>query len=151
MAHVHAPSEDRERIPRILLRAMLALVLASLGLVTLARVTGTPPAAMPPDLPVVKERTLHIYGSMSGEAQVLDAHGSMIADLAPSKGGFIAGVWRAMARERQKQKVPLDAPVRLVQFTDGRLGLRDDLTGWRVELIGFGADNTAAFARLLSD
>jgi putative photosynthetic complex assembly protein len=39
--------------------------------------------------------------------------------------------------------------VRLIRFEDGRIALKDDLTGWRAELIGFGADNTAAFARLL--
>ena len=66
------------------------------------------------------------------------------------EGGFIAGVTRAMARERIKYDVAADAPVRIVRFADGRLGLRDDFSGWRVELLGFGADNTAAFDRLLN-
>ena len=98
-----------------------------------------------------QERVLHIYGSMSGKARVFDAHGNQIADLEGTDGGFISGVWRSLARVRGLQDIPPDAPVRLVKFADGRLGLRDDLSGWRVELIGFGKDNTAAFAKLLDN
>ena len=32
----------------------------------------------------------------SGAAQILDANGTLIADLPPTQGGFIAGVWRAV-------------------------------------------------------
>jgi hypothetical protein len=46
--------------------------------------------------------------------------------------------------------VPLQLPVRLVAFEDGRLALFDDATEWRAELIGFGRDNYAVFARLLN-
>ena len=142
--------EDREKIPRILLRAILALVLIVLALVSFARITGMQPAAMPPaDVPIVQERVLHIFGDQEGHARVLDQHGHQIADLGPDQGGFIAGVWRSMARVRTQQGIDPSAPVRLVRFADGRLGLRDDLTGWRVELIGFGRDNTRAFAKLL--
>ena len=39
-----------------------------------------------------------------------------------------------------------DRPAR----ADGRLGLRDELTGWRVELMGFGDTNRDAFLALLN-
>ena len=146
-----APAHDKEKIPRILLRAIAILLVTITALVAYARFTGIPPTAMPPDIPIVKERTLIIYGSMEGKARVLDQHGTLIADLAPDQGGFIAGVWRSMARVRAQHDIAADAPVRLVKFSDGHLGLRDDFTGWRVELVGFGKDNTAAFARLLED
>jgi len=42
-------------------------------------------------------------------------------------------------------------PIRLVRYSDGRLSLRDDFTDFRAELLGFGADNERAFARLLEE
>jgi putative photosynthetic complex assembly protein len=39
--------------------------------------------------------------------------------------------------------------VRIVEYTNGRLAAEDPLTGWSVELYAFGADNKAAFERLL--
>lgn len=148
----HPPMrEDREKIPRILLRAIALLLFTVLVLVSFARITGMEPAAMPPDVPVTTERTLIIFGDQEGNARILDQYGTQIADLTPEQGGFISGVWRSMARIRNQSGIDPNAPVRLVKFADGRLGLRDDLTGWRVELIGFGRDNTAAFARLLEN
>jgi putative photosynthetic complex assembly protein len=140
---------DREKIPRVILRAMLLLVLAVLALVTWARVTDRPLDAMPPDVAVAESRTIHIFGKMDGSARVLDADGAVIADLTPDKGGFIAGMWRALNRERTKHGVSLDAPVVLIRYEDGRLALQDPTTGWRAQLLGFGRDNTAVFARLL--
>lgn len=142
--------EDREMVPRVLMRAILIFCLTVLAFVSFARFTGMEPAAMPPkDVPAIAERTLIIFGDKEGNARVLDQFGTQIADLSPEQGGFISGVWRSMARARTQQDVDPNGPVRLVKFADGRLGLRDDLTGWRVELIGFGRDNTAAFAKLL--
>lgn len=142
---------DKEMIPRVLLRAMFALVLASLAIVTYARVTDRPLSAAPPsDVAVAKERQILLYGDMSGSARVLDLDGTVIADLDPSKGGFISGVWRVLQRVRGQAQMALDAPVRLVLWEDGRLSLLDDTTGWRAELTGFGADNLDAFARLLN-
>jgi putative photosynthetic complex assembly protein len=65
------------------------------------------------------------------------------------EAGFISGVHRALTRERMLAKVEGNPPVRIVRFADGRLGLRDPATGWRVELIGFGDTNREAFAALL--
>ncbi|MFK7941853.1 MAG: photosynthetic complex assembly protein PuhC [Paracoccaceae bacterium] len=150
LTHFFRNREDRERIPRILIRAIMSLCLIILGIVSLARIMGMEPAAMPPkDIPVVAERTLIIYGDRDGNARVLDQHGSQIADLSPQQGGFISGVWRSMARARTQQGIDPNAPVRIVKFADGRLALRDDQSGWRAELIGFGRDNTRAFATLL--
>ena len=141
---------DREMIPRVLLRAVVALVLASLVIVTYARLTDRPLEATPPDdVAVAKERRVLLYGNMSGAARVLDLDGTVIADLDPSRGGFIAGIWRVLKRVRGQHQVALDAPVRLVLWEDGRLSILDDTTGWRAELTGFGADNLDAFARLL--
>ena len=143
--------EDRELVPRILLRAVAALVLAVLAMVTWATVSGLPPAALPPESKVAEERVLHIFGDLTGAARVLDEHGALVADLGPDKGGFIAGVARSLTLKRRQAGIDPAAPVRLIRYEDGRLSLQDDHTGWRAELIGFGKDNAAAFAKLLAD
>jgi len=149
--HALHAQEDREKIPRVLLRAIGLFIVIVLVMVTWARVTGTPPTAMPPaDDQIVESHTIYLFGEMSGAARVLDANGSVLVDLGPDQGGFIAGVSRSLTLIRQQAGVDPKAPVRLVRFPDGHLGLRDDLTGWRAELIGFGKDNEAAFANLLS-
>jgi len=147
-----SPDQQREIISRRLLRAMGVLVASSLILVTYARLTDRPLEAMPVDGQIAQERVIHIVSdNVSGAARILDEDGTMIADLPPTAGGFIAGVWRAVVFERHKAGVNLDAPVRLMRFTDGRLALRDELGGNRFELVGFGTDNAAAFARLLNE
>lgn len=140
---------QKELVPRALLLAMALLVAGALALATYARVTDRPLEALPANGPISTEREIIIFAEMNGAAQVLDAGGMHIASLRPDRGGFVAGVQRALAHERGKHGVPEDTPVRLVRFEDGRLALFDDLTGWRMEIHGFGQDNTAAFARLL--
>jgi putative photosynthetic complex assembly protein len=148
----HQPTGRRtdERIPAILLKAIVAMVLFTLVLVTVARLTGATPAATPnDDVAIVQERLIQIMGTIDGGAKVSDDDGTVIADLGPMEAGFISGVHRALARERMLQKIEGNPPVRIVRFADGRLGLRDPATGWRVELISFGDTNREAFAALL--
>jgi putative photosynthetic complex assembly protein len=118
---------------------------------TVARLTGMEPAATPPDAvtPVVAERMIQIKGALDASATVWAEDGSLIATFGPMEAGFISGVHRALARERMLAKVEGNPPVRIVRYADGRLGLRDPATGWRVELIGFGDTNRDAFAALL--
>lgn len=146
----HRPGD--EKVPPILIKAMFGMVLFALVIVTYAVVTDKPKAAMPDlDAPIAQQREIVLVGSMTGAATVYDTDGNVIHDYAADEGGFIAGIWRVLQRERGKIDAPMDAPVRLVRYESGRLSLFDDLTGWRAELVGFGADNTAAFARLLDD
>ena len=146
-------ARDREMVPTILLQAMGTLVVCALFIVGYARLTDRPLEAMPAfeeTVPVAKERHIMIDADgTTGAARVLGPDGSVLAAFGPDDGGFIAGVQRALAFERSRRGVRTDAPVRLVLFETGQLSLRDDLTGWRAELIGFGADNAATFARLL--
>jgi putative photosynthetic complex assembly protein len=147
-------TRDREMIPTVLLRAMLALVVAALCLAAYASLTERPLEAMPAmvggDVPVVRERLVILDADgVTGAARVLDENGAVIANLDPTQGGFVAGVHRALSFVRDKQGVPETAPLRLVLFENGQLSLRDDATGWRAELIGFGASNAATFMSLL--
>ncbi len=145
---------DKEMIPTVLIRAMFILCLCILIIVSYARLTDRPLSAMPPseaEVPIVTERTVRIFGELDGSARVMGVDGSVIATFASDEGGFIAGVYRVLERERGAVGLEASEPIRVVRFADGRIGLRDEFTDFRAELVGFGADNEAAFARLLEE
>lgn len=144
-------SEQDKMLPAILLRGMVALVCATLAIVTYARVTDRPLESTPPVSPVVAETRLHLASDgVSGAVTVTDLAGGPVADLTPEQGGFIAGVHRVILRERTKHRVALDGPVLLQAFENGRMAITDPATGWRADLMGFGANNASAFAQLLA-
>jgi putative photosynthetic complex assembly protein len=143
---------DQEMVPVLLLRAMLVLVVCSLLIAGYAALTDRPLEGMPllAEEGIVKQRSILIQADgTTGAARVFDESGTVIADLDADQGGFVAGVHRALSFERDRQGVQGEAPVRLVLYETGQLSLRDDLTGWRAELIGFGADNARVFASML--
>ncbi|MEQ8366488.1 MAG: photosynthetic complex assembly protein PuhC [Roseicyclus sp.] len=145
---------DKEMVPTVLVRAMFVLCVCVLIIVSYARLTDRPLEAMPPSLeeaPIVQERIIRIYGQMDGSARVLDLDGNVVANLSNTEGGFVAGISRVLERERGAVGLSASEPIRLIRFSDGRIGLRDDYTDFRAELVGFGADNEAVFARLLEE
>ena len=145
---MRAPEE--ELVPKFMQRLLVALVVAVLALVTIARLTDRPVTSTPADTPVIAERLILLSGKMDGSARVFDQNGAVLADFGPDEGGFVAGVQRVLDRERAKIGADAMAPV-LLQLREGnRLSLTDPATGWSAELMGFGADNFRAFARLLT-
>lgn len=140
---------DKELIPRIMMRMVLVLMLSVLAIVSYARLTDRPLIATPPEAETVNSREVLLSGDMSGTATIRELDGTVIADLTPDEGGFISGVWRVIQRERTKNRVPLDGPVTLIRKDNGRVSIADPSTGWSADLMGFGADNARAFARLL--
>lgn len=142
---------DREKVPLVLLRAIALLLAVTVAMVGWARLTGQPPAAMPPDeSQIIAQRSIQLIGEKDGATRVMAADGTLIADLGPHEAGFVSAVTRALALKRRMAGIDDAAPVRLVRFADGHLGIRDDLTGWRAELLGFGNDNADAFERLFT-
>ena len=150
MAETHSPqTRPDDIVPTVLLRLMFALVLSVLALVTVATLSGRPLEAVPPATAVIAERAIYLSGDTSGAARVLDQNGAVLATFSSEKGGFVAGIERVIHRERMKYGTDLRGPV-LLQLREGnRLSLTDPETGWSAELMGFGADNTRSFARLL--
>ncbi|MGY6412485.1 MAG: photosynthetic complex assembly protein PuhC [Alkalilacustris sp.] len=149
-SHEELRKRDREMIPRVLVRAMFLMVLVALGLAAYARLTDRPLVAAPPEgIEVVTERIIVLSGDMAGRALVTDMDGNVIADLPGDQGGFVAGIWRVLQRERMLHRMPDHLPVRLRLYADNRLVVYDDFTGWRAQLIGFGIDNYRTFYNLL--
>ena len=146
-ARIHAT--ERELVPRLFVRAMFGMVMICLVMVSLYRWMDGPVQYTAPDSPVVIEKVLYLEGNMSGSAQVFAEDKSLIAAYTPEEGGFLSGIWRVLQRERTNARVALDGPVIVRARENNRLEIFDPSTGWGADLMGFGADNSAAFARLL--
>lgn len=142
-------ARDKDMVPRILVQAMFGLMVASLALVSYARITDMPRTGLPTVENIVDERTVTFEGTRNTGIVILDEAGTEIANSARNKAGFIDVVWVAMMRERKLERTDPGAPFRIVRREDGRIDVLDDTTGWQLELIGYGPDNIAAFARLL--
>ncbi|KNG93756.1 photosynthetic complex assembly protein PuhC [Pseudaestuariivita atlantica] len=143
-------SHDTPVIPPFMGKAMLGLVLGALVVASYARLTDRPLSATPPVSEVAMSRDVILRADQSGRIIVLDPMGSAIAHLDEAKGGFIAGVARVLQRERTKAGTDLNGPVTVSRHENGRLSITDPSTGWSADLMGFGADNARAFARLLA-
>jgi putative photosynthetic complex assembly protein len=136
---------DREMVPKFLVQAMFALMFGAMALVAFDQITGRPLLAVAPDSAIVKERAIWLDGTRNSGVIVRDENGNRIGYSGENKAGFIDVIWMSVNRERTVQDVPL----RLVRRENGRVAVIDDTTGWKIELIGYGVDNVAAFARLI--
>lgn len=140
---------DREMVPRVLVMAMFALMAASLAIVSFAVLTDQPLRGVPNESPIVAERAITLEGTRTTGIRVLDAAGTEIAFSQTDRAGFIDVIWVAISRERKVQGVTGNPDMRLVRRANGHTAIIDPATGWSIELIGYGKDNIAAFARLL--
>lgn len=143
-------SAEEHRVPRLMVRAMLVLVLSTLALTTWSVMTSRPLESQPPISVLKAQRMLFLDSDMSGAARVMDETGALLVDLSPEEGGFIAGVHRVIVFERSKARLSETGPVLLQAYENGRMAIIDPTTGWRADLMGFGGDNAAAFAKLLA-
>jgi putative photosynthetic complex assembly protein len=137
-----------EVLPRrgvLLLGAVLAGTLVAVGA---ARLNGWP--ARDSDAATLQERALRFLDRPDGSVEVIDAATGRTLDVLVGEQGFVRGTLRGMARERRRQGLTADAPMRLIARADGRLTLLDDSTGRRIDLESFGPTNAASFARWLA-
>lgn len=140
---------DREMVPRFLVICMFTLMGLSLALVTFAQVTDQPQRGVVPDSPVTQSRLITLEGSRNTGVAVLDPTGTEIARSDLNKSGFIDVIWVSVSRERKVNNVTGNPPLTLVRRENGHTAIIDPASNWSIELIGYGADNVAAFARLL--
>ena len=140
---------DRDMVPAVLVKAMFALMLASVALVGYASITDRPVIAVPAHSDIVAEREITLIGDRSTGVQVFAADGTPLAHSTDDKAGFIDVIWVSVNRERIVQNAATDAPLRVVRRENGHVAVIDDTTGWKIELIGYGQDNVAAFAKLI--
>jgi putative photosynthetic complex assembly protein len=138
-----------QTLPRGLLVGAGVLVISSLVMVGVARLTGYRPAA-PPVSTVVQSYDLRFEDRADGAVLVYDSADNVLTDtLEPGTNGFVRGVLRGLVRERRADHIGPTPPFRLTRWADGRLSLDDPSTGRHVDLEVFGPANAGAFADIL--
>jgi putative photosynthetic complex assembly protein len=140
---------DRDMVPRFLVQAMFGLMAAALALVAYAQWFDVPNRGVLVEAPIVQSLEIVMEGNRNGVYDVRTPEGVLLASSADYKGGFLGVIGRVVERARFVNNAPLTAPVTVVRRENGNIAIIDDSTDLRVELIGYGKDNVAAFARLL--
>lgn len=140
---------DKELVPRFIVRAIFGLMLATVSLVAWAQLTNQPKTGVLIEAPVVQELSFTFVGDRSGTYQMFDLDGQLVASSTDDMAGFIGVMGRSIERVRMVRNIPLDTPLRVVRRDNGHIAIIDDATGMVTELIGYGDDNVAAFARLV--
>jgi putative photosynthetic complex assembly protein len=126
-----------------------ALVVLSLAMAGIARITGYQPARPSPSA-VVESRDLRFVDRSDGAVLIYSNDQDQPVDiLQPGTNGFVRGVLRGLVRERRADEVGSAPPFRLTRWADGRLSLDDPSTGRHVDLEVFGPTNAGAFAEIL--
>ena len=138
-----------EMISRAMVRAIVALIIGVLALVSYATFTGRTPSAVVPEGAVVKSRLILIQAEDSGAVRIFTAEGKLIADLSAKQGGFISSIDRSLRRKRVVANLPQAGPVLLTLDDLNRLKISDPQSGWSADLMAFGKSNIGAFAMLL--
>lgn len=146
MPHTHHDSPLGRGTPWPIwaLGGLLALTLAAAA--WQSRVAGGPVTAEAPS--VQWQRSLRFEDRPNGDIAVLDAGTQREVARFQGEQGFLRGSLRALARERQRSGMGPQAPFELSGHVDGRITLRDTVTGQRIALESFGPTNSAVFAQL---
>ncbi len=141
----HSP----DAVPRGMIAALGALVVACLIGVALVRLTGIGVVHVSDAAPV-SVREFRFEDRPDGSIVVLDARDDRtIHTVAPATNGFLRGTMRGLARERHRRGIGPEQPFRMTGRADGKLTLEDPATGRRVDLGSFGPTNAAVFAQLM--
>lgn len=123
-----------------------ALLLVSLVATAAVRWSGTD--IRTPDAPAVALRELRFDDQADGSILVTDARSGEQVHRYTGEQGFVRGVLRGLARDRQRAGQGPQAAFELIGRADGRMTLKDPVTGRVVDLESFGPPNAAAFALL---
>jgi putative photosynthetic complex assembly protein len=149
----HAPNTmkhpEKMLVPPFVARAMFGLMIITVSLVAYAKLTDAPLIAVVDQAPVVDSIDVIITGNKTGIYEVTDLDGTLLARSSDDMAGFLGVMGRVIDRRRLVDNVPLDGPLQVVRRVNGNVAILDASTGMATELIGYGADNVAAFAKLL--
>jgi putative photosynthetic complex assembly protein len=151
MAHAPNTMKHPETIlvPPFVARAMFALMIAAVGLVAYAKITDTPLVAVVQQAPVAQSLDVIITGDKSGIYTVTSLDGTLLARSSDELAGLLGVMGRVIDRERLVAGVAGTPPLQIVRRENGNVAILDPSTGMATELIGYGRDNVAAFAKLL--
>jgi putative photosynthetic complex assembly protein len=141
--------DDKEMVPKFLVQGMFGLMLAVLFVVAYGQVNDMPKAGVLVEAPVVQSLEIVMTGDRSGVYTVHDSDGRLLATSSDEMAGFIGVIGRVFDRDRQVAGVVDNPSLLVVRRENGNVAIIDRSIDLSVELIGYGTDNVAAFAKLL--
>lgn len=141
---------DDSHISPTAILAMGLMMAFALGFVAIERWRGAEPERAAAAA-AVQTRAIRFEDRPDGSIAVFDEkQATPFEVIAPQTNGFLRGTLRGMARARKLAHEGPEPPFELTRWADGRLSLRDPVTGRDVPLEPFGPTNTAVFKRLLT-
>ncbi len=142
-------SDNRLAVNPFVVAALAALVIASLAVTLIARLTDYDASAVPAS-PVLESRLLGFRDLPGGVVQVYDwEDGRVLRTIGSGEGSFLRGVVRSLVRQRRGLDSAASTAFALRRHADGRLVLADSATGETIDLVAFGPTNLQVFATLL--
>lgn len=147
---------EKEILPLWFRTALILVLLLSLYLAyqyrldSHANVQSSISSNQQSEIASVASRKLKFVDLDGGSVSIINAdNGEELLLVNKGEDGFVRSVMRGLVRERKAHDIGPDIAFELVLWADGLLSLIDPATSRRVELSAFGADNVAAFGRLL--
>ncbi len=142
-------TETNSMIPRGFLFAAAALIVTSMVLALVARVTNIGAVrSMAPT--VVDSIDLRIESRDDGRLAVIDARADRVLKvIPPGRDGFIQVAFNGLEFDRKARGVASDQHYRLGRAEDGSYWLHDLATGRFLQLQAFGHTNAMSFAQFL--
>ncbi len=141
---------DGKQFPVGVLYAAAALIALTLILTLVGRLTGLGTVGVPEAAVAHQVEVQFIDEGAEGLVMASVSTGLPLARVAPGDDGFVRGVLRGMNRTRMLERIDQSKPFLLTEWADGRITLLDESTNRQIDLLGFGATNFEAFARLVA-
>jgi putative photosynthetic complex assembly protein len=142
-------TSSRETFPRWFLLGASALVIASVVIAGVSRVTrfGVSRVSLSD---VSQSVAVRFVDGANGTMQILRASDAVeLVVLASDGSGFMRGVARSLFRQRSLSKIDRSEPFELARRTNGKYFISDPSLGSRMELDGFGPTNTQTVAAII--
>jgi putative photosynthetic complex assembly protein len=140
---------DAELVPRFLVVAMFGLMFACVAMVAYGKIQDVPMTGVLIEAPIVQSVDVVMTGHRNGTYTVHDVDGNLLASSSDALAGFIGVIGRVIERDRFSAGITENLPVQVVRRDNGNIAIIDGSVDLTVELIGYGKDNVAAFAKLL--
>ncbi|MEO1542698.1 MAG: photosynthetic complex assembly protein PuhC [Pseudomonadota bacterium] len=132
-----------------------SLLLTSFAVLMGYRMTWTPPAE------AIAIRAIHfdiqnapedIINNATGDIVIIDATTKQrLAQMPAATNRFVKSLASGLDFQRKRQGLTTTAAYEVVRWDDGRLSLRDPITGKQIELAAFGRHQVMIFAKLLEE
>lgn len=151
-------NHDNLKVPReaiIVAGIFLAFVVAMASAVSLGYIapSGNPELSRSAaNIAPAVQRRLLFADTANGGVMVTDANnGEQVLTIPYGDSGFLRATVRGIAKRRLAAGGTPNEPFVLTRWDNGALSLSDPVSGHSRELIGFGDNQTASFARLLEE